>query len=129
VQRDRSSPRRPLQRQDKGYLRSDLLAATVRSNREVDVFVRDDTLEFFATTHPHRFSSSLRDAIWSAADIVFLAVRCVRVVAAYKPPVVPLRKNSVETPRVAKKKIELQHRRQAMPITPLNFGTSKMQVV
>jgi hypothetical protein len=39
VQRDGSSLGRPLQQRHEGYLHSNLLAATLRANREVDVFV------------------------------------------------------------------------------------------
>jgi hypothetical protein len=39
VQRDGSSLGRPLQQRHEGYLHSDLLAATLRANREVDVFL------------------------------------------------------------------------------------------
>jgi hypothetical protein len=48
VQRDGSSPRRLLQRRHEGYLRSDLLAATLQSNREVDVFVLRTVRQIFS---------------------------------------------------------------------------------
>jgi hypothetical protein len=51
VQRDDNSLRRPLPRRHEGYLRSDLLAVTLRSDREVDVFVLQTTRQnFFVPT-------------------------------------------------------------------------------
>jgi hypothetical protein len=42
-----------LRRRHEGYLRSDLLAATLRSNRKVDVFVlRTTHQKFFRFPHP-----------------------------------------------------------------------------
>jgi hypothetical protein len=57
VQRDGSSPRRLLRRRHEGYLRIDLLAATLQSNREVDVFVLRTARQIFSRppTYPTNY--------------------------------------------------------------------------
>jgi hypothetical protein len=59
-----------LQRRHKGYLRSDLLTATLRSNREVDVFVLQTARQKLFHTHPPTERST---AVFTRSDNI-----CVR---------------------------------------------------
>jgi hypothetical protein len=83
-----------LRRQDEGFLRSNLFPATLRFNREVDIFAQQTLRQkFLAATHPRprglikvqspalcRFTMKIGDATCIHASAQSIADTCVKMV-------------------------------------------------